>query len=327
MTDAQPPPAPPASPAPSVLAAVVTYFPGEYLGRHLTALRDQVDDLVVIDNGSPGFAAIEQAALPAGCRVIGNGANLGIAAALNQAAQLARDEGYDWLATFDQDSLIPAGAIAGLLDLEAAHPDRQRIGVLAMSHHDRHLDKPHVDRHAILRETADWSEVRVAITSGSLIRVATLEAVGGFDADLFIDQVDHDFCLRCRRHGWLIIQSREQVLEHAIGEAKAAKVLWLTGSLSNHSPERRYYITRNSLEVCRRHLTTDFSWARVELQRLVWNSTATVLLEGQKRAKASAMLHGAWHFAIRRFGPRRRAVGGARDGDNEGAPATPVAKV
>ncbi len=65
---------------------VVTYFPGDYLASHLAALYGEVDAVVVIDNGSPGAEEIERVALAAGCRFIGNGANLGVAAALNQAA-------------------------------------------------------------------------------------------------------------------------------------------------------------------------------------------------------------------------------------------------
>src|SRR5258708_29269327 len=124
-------------PLTDVLAAVVTFHPGADLTHNLEALRRQVAAVLVIDNGSADFASVERAALAAGCHVIANSDNLGIAAALNQAADLARAQDYAWLATFDQDSLVPDGALAGLLAVYAAHPDRERIAIMAMSHPDR----------------------------------------------------------------------------------------------------------------------------------------------------------------------------------------------
>lgn len=303
--------APPASPEPAasrptVLAVVVTYFPGEDFPGSLTALRGQADAVVVIDNASAEAGKIERLALAAGCRFIGNAANLGVAAALNQAARLAAAEGYEWLATFDQDSLVPAGAIAGLFDLLAAHPDRHRIGVLAMSHRDRNTGHDYQSARSILRETPTWRELRATITSGAMVRMAALGNVGAFDEGLFIDGVDHDFCLRCRRHGLLVIEGRDQILDHAIGAATEARILGRRVTPTHHSPDRRYYITRNGLEMCRRHLTTDLGWAAAEFQGLIAGNVRTLLVEDRRAAKAWAMLQGAWHFAIRRFGPRPR---------------------
>ena len=287
-----------------MLAAVVTYFPGPYLAGHLAALRGQVDDVVVIDNGSPNFAGIEAAAREAGCRVIGNGANLGVAAALNQAARLAIDEGFDWLATFDQDSLIPPGAIAGLLDVHAGHPDRERIAIVAMSHRDRNTGRDYHVRFDIISEAPHWRNVRTAITSGSLVRVAILKTVGLFDEALFIDSVDHDFCMRCRSRGLLVIESRDQVLEHAIGEGTVDKVLWREVTSAHHSPTRHYYITRNTLEMCRRNLLSDPTWAVNQAYLLGVRFVTMLFLENERRGKVAATLQGAWHVVIRRFGPR-----------------------
>ncbi len=216
----------------------------------------------------------------------------------------ALDEGHDWLASFDQDSLVPATAIAGLLDLAASHPDRDRIGVLAMSHRDRNTGRDYQTDFSVLREAASWREVRATITAGALVPVETLRAVGAFDESLFIDEVDHDFCLRCRRRGLVVIEGRDQILSHAIGDAAEGRILWRRVTPTHHSPDRRYYITRNGLEVCLRYLTTDFAWAAMEFLGLVTGGVRTLLLEDQRRAKAWAMLQGAWHFAIRRFGPR-----------------------
>ena len=118
-------------PLTDVLAAVITFHPGADLVHNLKALRRQVATVLVIDNGSADFASVERAALATECQVMRNRDNLGIAAALNQAADLARAQGYAWLATFDQDSAVPNGALAGLLAVYASHPDRERIAIMA----------------------------------------------------------------------------------------------------------------------------------------------------------------------------------------------------
>jgi rhamnosyltransferase len=301
-----------ASPIEHVLAVVVTHHPDEGLAQRLADLRGQVGAVLVVDNGSPDFPAIEAAAHGADCRVIGNTVNLGVAAALNQAVAVALAEGFAWLAMFDQDSLVPKGSIAALVDLHARHPARETIAVVAMSHRDRATGADYHRGGDILEETDGWRTVRTTITSGSLVRRDALESLGGFDERLFIDGVDHDFCLRCRGAGLLVIEDRHQVLEHSLGAISRRRFLGRSVPLSNHSADRRYYITRNTLELCVRHFGHDAAWSAREATHLLTSSMVVALLEEGRRAKIGAMLQGAWDFARRRFGPRLpgpRAIG------------------
>lgn len=289
---------------PSVLAAVVTYNPDHDLSGNLLALRRQVAAVVVIDNGSAGAGDIERLALAAGCRFIGNGANLGVAAALSQAARLTMAEGFDWLATFDQDSLVRPGSIGGLFEVQAAHPHPERIAILAMSHRDRATGRDYHHPEDIIETTPLWRSVRATITSGSLTRVEVFRQVGVFDDALFIDTVDHEFCLRCRRQGWLVIEGRAQVMEHSIGAATEHGFLGRRIACTNHAPVRRYYITRNTLEVVRRYLVFDPAWTLPQLYYLGAGNVLILMFEAHRLAKLGAMLSGAADFLLRRFGPR-----------------------
>lgn len=287
-----------------VLAVVVTYEPGAYLSRHLEALRTQVDSLVVIDNGSKNQDLINQAVLNAGCRLVANSRNVGMAAALSQAARIAETENFAWLATFDQDSLTPLGAFKNLIDLYDRHPHREQIGILTMGHRDRATGKEYHHRWDTLIEVDDWRSLRSTITSGSVIRVELFKQVGLFDDALFIDAVDHEFCLRVRKHGWLVIEARHAVLEHSIGDASEHKLLGRRIVCTHHSALRRYYMTRNHLEVYFRNLTTDPVWAGMGLLHFALSSFEAILYERDKLANFRAMLTGIVHFALRRFGPR-----------------------
>jgi rhamnosyltransferase len=290
-----------------IAAVVVTYNPDSTLERNLSAIREQVDLVFVIDNGSAGLAAVERAALSSGCRLVNNGTNLGVAAALNQGVKLARDAGAEWLATFDQDSLVPALALKGLLGVFEAHPGREKIAVLAMGHRDRVTGLPYHAASHVLEQTAQWRAVRATITSGSLVRLAALEKTGLFDERLFIDSVDHDFCLRSRARGLLVVEASDQVMDHSLGNITRHRFFWRTVNCTNHSPLRRYYITRNQLEVIRRHLFTDAVWTTLAAFHLVGASLATILYEPERAAKVAAMAAGVRDFLLRRFGPSRRA--------------------
>jgi rhamnosyltransferase len=306
----------------SILTAVVTWRPDAGLASRLAALGPQADHLLVIDNGSPDISRIRAAAAAAGGHVLANAANLGMAAALNQAAVAARKAGCAWLAAFDQDSLVPAGALADLLDLWEAHADRDRIGVLSMSRRDVASGRDYHRPGDILAETADWRSVRTAITSGSLIRADLIESLGGFDERLFIDGVDHEFCLRARAAGWLVVESRRTIMDHALGAIEARRLLGQAGPVSNHAPDRRFYITRNTLEICLRRPRLDPIWRRHALAHLAKESLAVALLERQRAAKIAAMAQGVWRFAAGRFGPRRNpeqlGLPGPRSAINQG---------
>ncbi len=288
----------------TVFAVVVTYNPDPDLIEHLAAMRLQIATVVVIDNGSANAAEVEHQAAAAGCRYIGNSANLGVAAALSQGARLALAEGFEWLATFDQDSLIGPGAIAGLLSVHAGHPRRDRVAIVAMSHRDRATGRDYHHPEDIIETAPLWRSLRATITSGSLIRTEVFAKIGVFDAALFIDSVDHDFCQRCRRHGWLAIEGREQLMEHSIGAVTEHNFLWTRVACTNHSPLRRYYITRNTLEIVRRYLLVDPRWTLCQLYYLVAGNILILIFEDQPAAKASAMAQGALDFLRRRFGPR-----------------------
>src|SRR3954454_15529715 len=102
---------------PTVLAVIVSYNPGPDFPENLRALRAQVDDVVVVDNASSDFEGGGRAWAAGGCRILANESNLGIAAALNQGVGEALLAGADWLATLDQDSRVPDGAILRLLEV------------------------------------------------------------------------------------------------------------------------------------------------------------------------------------------------------------------
>lgn len=292
------------APAQGVFGVVVTYNPGPELGTHLARLREQIPDVVVIDNGSTALEPVRSACHASGCRLIANGANLGIATALNQGAAQALAAGAAWLATFDQDSLLPAGAIETMLRVCEAHPERARIGVLCAAHRDRATGAGYLHARDVIRAGPGWRILRTSITSGSLVRCDVLRQAGMFEDPLFIDFVDHEFFLRLRRAGWLLLEASDAVMEHSLGASTVHMILGRRVVLTHHAATRRYYITRNQLEISRRNLIFDPGWSVRGLLTLAYVTFTVLVLEEGKAAKFRAVGQGVFDFLTRRFGPR-----------------------
>ena len=229
-----------------------------------------------------------------------------------KAVGLARSEGFGWLATFDQDSLIPPGAFAGLLDIHRRHPQREQIAILALPHRDRATGQATLHAWSTLEQAAEWTSLRDVITSGCLIALTTFAQVGLFDERLFIDAVDLDFSLRCRERGLLIIEGRSTPMAHSLGQIQEHCWLFLRVRTTNHSPQRRYFITRNHLYVFFRYRKVDWRWAWLGLMVLLLESVAVVAFERQRWQKARAICHGLADFLRRRFGPGPAAWRGRR---------------
>ncbi len=271
-------------------------------------LRREVQ-VVVVDNGSENAPMVEAAAKEAGCRLIFNSQNRGIAAALNQGAALAQAEQFEWLATFDQDSLIPPGAIASNLNCYALHPGRERVASMGMNHRDRGTGRGYHKKWSIIEDEKSWRSVRSSITSGSMVRMDVMVEIGLFDESLFIDAVDHDLCMKMRHLGYLIIENKDVIMVHSVGNSESRRLFGREFAVSNYPPIRQYYFARNLLEVIRRSIFVDAVWSWRAFLHLGSCIAKVIVYERNRILKIIAISEGIADFVLRRFGPRRTPVG------------------
>ncbi len=137
--------------------------------------------------------------------LIQNEENLGVATALNQGFRWAQENKFAWMLTMDQDSIPLPEMVHYLCSAYADYDQHEKLAVIGSNYlPSADAPKPEYDRR-IGRAGSCWVEARDVITSGSLISIRAVEALGPFEDDLFIDSVDHEFCLRARRHGWKTI--------------------------------------------------------------------------------------------------------------------------
>lgn len=294
-----------------VCAVVVTYQPETGFRRRLDAIRAQCEQVIVVDNGSPDWAA---AGLPAGIQLLRQERNIGLAPALNLGLARARELGFAWAVTFDQDSSPAPGMVAALWATRARQPEPERVAVVGPRVREERC--PEEDLRAVVPHprcrwlfhrppgsAQDLTGVAFVITSGALLDLGILARIGPMDDRLFIDYVDHDYCLRARQNGYEIVVSGAALLTHNLG---AKQEFRLGGSIVRptfHPASRLRYIFRNRVTLWRRYAFRFPHWAAFEAIFTPYNLTRILIFEDQRRAKLLAALRGTWDGVLGRDGP------------------------
>jgi rhamnosyltransferase len=272
----------------NVCAVIVAFHPDNEFKSRLADLLHQVNALVVVDN-TPAEARQHSIALPpaVGKQVllIENHDNLGVGAALNQGLNQTLEWGCDWLLTLDQDSRCYPDMVQTLLNVKATCvPPSVVIG-------GNYLDTRNGKTKVPVGADGEFLDQKTVITSGCLVDARFAQAIGGFREDYFIDQLDHEFCLRARANGGKVVISRKPVMAHSVGEVGGA---WLPklGYLPNHSPMRKYYVARNSLTTIAIYWRREPDWCMRRLVRLVLGLLLMATLERQRLLKVRAFVTG-----------------------------------
>lgn len=241
-----------------ILAVAVTYNPEPALfAQVLRSVLPQVEGLVVVDNGSTNAGDIQQLATQAGCQVIANERNIGIAAAQNQGVSHARAVGFTHVLLLDQDTVLAPGMVSDLAEnLKVLEQKQGRIAAIGPAYFELNsqrqtrayrAERLRLARLSLVGETHPVASDFI-IASGSLVPLHVLETVGGFKEDLFIDLVDVEWCFRARAAGYRSYLSPTASVEHRLGSGIAS-----IGArrVVVHTPIRNYYWVRNALWLAR----------------------------------------------------------------------------
>lgn len=260
-----------------IAAVVVLYRPSADTVFNLASYAGDVGRVYAMDNTEEPDPAITSAvcAVP-GVEYVPMPGNAGLGAALNAGATAARAAGYPWLLTMDQDS-VPLGRMVYELS---------RCAVACAHEVPVGLVSPVLQLENGPEEAGfeGCREALTTITSGSLLSADAWEKVGAFDETLFIDQVDHDLCLRLHLAGFAVLECGTARLSHAMGEMRRRRLLGPV-YVSNHSALRRYYITRNRLAVSERYRDSFPEFRARELRALRHELLKVLLMEDHKFEK------------------------------------------
>lgn len=267
----------------NICAGIITYEPElSRLQENIEAIIGQVSTVFIVDNDSEHVEKIERlASRYEEVTLIKNSHNMGIAKALNQLIAVAKEQHYPWIITLDQDSVCYRDLVSNYL----RYLD-QSIGMLICDIIDRNYTlKTNVHREPA---KAIIEDVEKCITSGCCTNVDAVLSSGGFDEKLFIDMVDYDMCYSLREHGYRIVNAHFTGLLHEVGKSRKYNILGFEFAVNNHSAERKYTISRNSVYLIKKHKLNPIPEYALIFRRIL----TAFLFENDKLAKIKAILKG-----------------------------------
>ena len=229
--------------------------------------------------------------------------NKGIASALNKGIKYSIEKGYNWILTLDHDSIITDNMIKNMLTCyEGLNNElKEKVAMLVPVHVE---EKEYQNASNINEEKASNSyiEVLTEITSGALTKAEIYKNVGMYDEKLFIDLVDHDYCLSLNKKGFKIIQVNNATLIHNLGESVRKSILGLKMIPTNHSPLRRYYMSRNRHYIWEKYKEDFPSWVLTDKRRFITENLKIVLFEDNKIEKFKYIKRGIKDYRSNIFG-------------------------
>ena len=220
-------------------ACVIVYYPDKEVLENIRTYIDSVNKIYLLDNTptqdiSPQIVASFNDVQKV--EYISFGTNVGMGQALNYAARKAIEDGYSWLLTMDQDSAFLDDTYFNLL---AKYVNKVREAALFSP---MHLDLGTAD--------GNLKELDITMTSGNVLNLAIWSQIGGFNDSLFIDEVDHEYCLRAKLANYKIMQVNIRLF-HKLGKYYRVRLFGKNRFMFVHSPVRLYYIVRNNFYMFR----------------------------------------------------------------------------
>ena len=260
----------------TVGAVVVLYNPELDVLENLRALAAQVDALVIVDNGSSEeFRAALGPMLNARVELIRHPDNLGIATGFNTGVRRLIELGCAFSLTFDQDSQIGPGFVQAML--LALHDARRKYDqVFVIAPHWTDVNSGMYFPNTILRRL-EFYRIRDTISSGNLFDNAVFAKIGFFEDEYFIDGVDIEYHLRCKKAGFPVVQTSRALLLHSLGVQDARKFLFIPFVVTFHSHIRKYYIARNRIQNYKKYALSLSFWFLADLVAFL-NETIIIVI-------------------------------------------------
>lgn len=276
------------------IAGVVTlYHPDKQVIENIKSYIGQLDFLWALDNTESPDSEIKKmvSKLPR-IEYVSFGDNKGISYALNYALYKAEGK-YDFLLTMDQDSAFYESMMEKYVRLieENESNNPQKVGVYSVDY-DPEFNK----------RKDPVSRIHVAITSGSVIPVENSLKIGGFDENLFIDEVDTEFCYRMEKNGYEIIEFPFIILKHSIGNRTFHKIFGKNFKSLNHNAMRKYYIVRNKIYVGEKYPEVRGKY----LKTIIKLAAKVILVENNKLEKLKYMFYGGIDGFAHKMGKSHR---------------------
>jgi rhamnosyltransferase len=279
-----------------IAAVTILYNPSPEVIDNINSYLESFDALYLIDN-SPEETRFVKSLISEKTKYYHDGENYGIAKRLNQAAEIAKSEGFNFLLTMDQDSSFDKTMLSDYLSCFHKAETKNLTAIYGIENEKR----------LFLNGTCREDSNQLLITSGSIVNLEIHHRVNGFDENLFIDFVDIEYCLRSMQNGFESKKFRNILLDHKIGIHGSHYSLktFRKSNRSLHSPLRLYYMMRNYLYISRKYrmlFKKDFKQIKKNLLVSIKNN---LLYNNERKAVALYLFNAIYDFRKDKMGRRK----------------------
>lgn len=225
---------------------VVLYNPDSKIIDNIESYLKYLDKLYIVDNSAECCNCLKNIREDLNSyqiEYIWMGENVGIAKAINVAAQRALQEKYEWLLTMDQDSSFKTN-ILNIYSEFILKNRRDDVAILS----PLYLTDRKCDIAKGKYESVYWT-----MQSANLVNLNIYSEVGGFNESYFIDCVDYEYCLRVKKNGYAIVRCNEAILNHNPAITREICIFRKKYKYGYASPIRIYYQVRNALYMFRKY--------------------------------------------------------------------------
>ncbi len=216
-----------------ISALVVLFKPSPKVYENIQTYLDKVVCLYIVDNSPSPSGTTKKLMSEEKVKLLSTSMNIGIAEAYNLGLERAYQDGYHWLMTMDQDSFFEPHQVERFFE-DFFQVLKNNLGIYAPLHNPKFLSQEEDRR------------VPVVMSSASIVNSDMALDLGGFDSALFIDEVDHEFCMRIQQRGYLVLQDSRVFVNHTLGKKEE-------NGRKKYSATRLYYMVRNHLYIKKKY--------------------------------------------------------------------------
>lgn len=266
-------------------AIIVAFFPEiDELKTNIEACVDEVDYLIIWKNSPLNIEFLDIERYGNKIVSLGDGENVGIAAALSMGAKWAISRDCSHFLTLDQDSYFENGHLKHFKDLISGF-HRKDVGVFGSNPYNGGF---------LHDKSEQYIEVSDTITSGTVYPLNILSKHGFFEDSLFIDAVDYEYCYRLKTMGLVTIVFPKIILQHKVGYVTKT---WLGFKTDNYSAFRTYFIVRNQIIIWKRYPNLFPAKYKVVLIKthILGRLVKVLLGEKNKIRKVRSIIRGVFH--------------------------------
>lgn len=287
------------------VAAYITAFQdSSAVEACLSGIKEQsypIQDIYIVDNSPQAIVENTHESLI----IRHHPDNIGIGGGLALVLEETLKKNYDFLWTFDQDSVPNNNALEQLLKFYEKTKFKNRIGIIAPIAFDLRTNQ--IIQGALFQRDHFVGcehqsnlpyQCDAPITSGSLIALEAVRVAGLPYTELFIDGVDFEYGMRLCQKGFQNFIIPQAVIHHEFGIPQRVKFLSKEKVLQIYSPLRHYYICRNHTYLEMQYVSKPYM-IHTFLFRLKYffNTARNIILfdNKSKLIKVWACFIGTWH--------------------------------